>query len=219
MARAGYIPATQLRSIAPGVQLLTPVALAYLNLQLIAKLDTNTAVTPAGKGAGYRSWNTALEFYKAGQGNLALRDKWDIDPHLQVAIAYPPGTHGPATSIDMLFNGRSPDDGDIAFAKRYGFAHPFGSRDINHFTHDRITAVNGVRGFDKIRLTARYLNGLHLGRTTQAEHTGKRDADFIWLVQDYGHLNKTYSGPVDEKTGPHTEHAFDLLWKEIKSGK
>lgn len=218
LLKPGYIPATALTTIAPGTQLLNSTATAWRKLAMVAQLDDGTKIRPVDSyGSGYRSWAIALDYYRAGQGDAAATARCGIDPKMQVSIAYPPGSHGGATRIDMLFNGHSPTDKDIALAKRYGFTREFGTRDENHFQHDGVTAIHSTRTYDKVRLTARYLNERHLGRTTNASNNGFPDGDFIWLVQHYGHMQHIYpvSCKEDGITGPYTEKAFDSIFYTI----
>jgi hypothetical protein len=200
--QAGRLPITALRTIAPGAPLISSAAQAFFNMALIARLYDGTRIAPVSTyGSAYRDWATALVFYKAGQGDRAAAAKAGIDPKLHVSIAYPPGSHGHGTRLDMAFNGHEPDKGNLEFAARYGWTREFGAADRFHFMHDGRTAVSGVRGFDKICLTGRFLNDLHLGTNTAAEHTGRRDKQFIWLVQHYGHMKNTYPDRCKEDGG------------------
>jgi hypothetical protein len=220
MGRAGHLPLTQLSLVALGCPLLNPVAQAFKNMALVARLYDGTVVKPVSTyGSGYRDWDTALTFYRAGQGDKAALAKCGIDPRMRVSIAYPPGSHGDGTRIDALWNGHSPNPENLQLAQRYGFRQEFGDADRNHLAHDKRTAVSGVRGYDKIRLTARMLNERHLGRTTNAANTGRRDPDFIWLIQHYGHLIKFYPAHCKEDgiTGGNTERTFDHVWNILKA--
>lgn len=219
LLKPGFIPATALSTISPGTQLVNSTAAAWRNMALAAELWDNTIIRPVDNyGSGYRSWAIALDYYHAGQGDIAACKRCNIDPNMKVNVAYPPGSHGSGTRIDLLFNGHSPADKDIELAKRYGFTQEFGTRDENHFMHDGQTAIHGVRAYDSTRLVGRFLNQRHLGRTTDAERTGERDANLIWLVQHYGHLQKIYPANCIEDgiTGPHTEVALTTIWGGVK---
>lgn len=217
----GAVPATMLMMVGPGTNLLTSVAHAYLNLQTVARLENHIAITPAGHyGSGYRSLGVQRVFYNAAHGNTADAAKAGLDPHSTISIAYPGySSHGTGTRIDMLFNGHSPDSTDLSIAKRYGFTREFGAADENHFMHDGRTAISGPIESDQIRIMAKFLNDKHLGKTTQAEHIGKRDPEFIWLIQHYGHMMKWYPAACveDGVTGHFTEIAYTTLWNHLKA--
>lgn len=218
MALNGRVPTTQLRTVAPGTQLLGPTAQAFLRLVQVAHLDRITVAPVDSYGSGYRSLAVQQVFYRAAHGDHAAAAQANIDPNLHVNVATPGySSHGTGTRIDMLFNGRSPDTTNLHLASRYGFSREFGASDENHFQHDGATAVSHYPGFDVNRLTGRFLNGLHIGRTTQAEQTGERDASLIWLIQHYGHMHNIYPKNCleDGITGHYTELAFSAIWAEI----
>lgn len=219
MVVAGRLPASALRTVAPGTQLANSAANAFLNLVLIAKMLDGTRVKPAGSvGAGYRDLGMAMRFYRAGQGDKLLRQQLGIDPNLKVSIGYP-GSHVRGDRIDMLFS-TGVTRANLSLAERYGFTREFGERDVNHYQHDGRTAVSGVRSYDKIRLLARYYNSLHLGRQTDAASTGNMHADnFAWLIQQSNRNSGDYPMPykVDDVFGPKTTAVMNADWRALKA--
>jgi hypothetical protein len=217
----GRAPATSLKLVAKGCTLLSPTALAWRNLVVVHSMMNDVLIKPASEyGAGMRDIPCQQVFWRAGQGDKAAIKQAHLDPDLDVTIAVPgSSSHGWGNRIDMLFDGHSPNAIDLSTAKRYGFTREFGSKDKNHFEHDRVTATAGVRNVDRVKLVAEFLNERHIGRTTNAVHTGdQNDRDFTWLVQHWGHLQKTY--PVacreDGKRGPYTDASLHSTWVTLR---
>jgi hypothetical protein len=143
MSANGRIPDDQLSTVAVGVQLLKPVAVAY-RAMIAQAAHEHVAIKPApGVGSGYRDLDLQELFYRAWRGDEAAIRATHFNTSSTVKVAAPGGSsHGWGNRIDLLFDGSGqPDAADLNLAKRFGFIREFGSADANHFEHDGRTAI------------------------------------------------------------------------------
>lgn len=133
----GEIPASALSTVAPGERLIVGAACALRALFDAAKAH-GQHWTLASPGAAYRDAKTQNEMRAGSMGNVALAQKWDLNPNSSVPVAaHPYGTHEHGDRADLLFNGSSnPTDSQIAFAEARGWFREFKAADPNHFQWD-----------------------------------------------------------------------------------
>ena len=189
MVSNGRVPLTQLTAVFPGAYLLNPVAVSVKTLIRVGALE-GTKITPAGKFApAYRDISAQTLYKNASRGDKAaitrLRGLGSvIDPRMVTNVGNVGfQSHGNADRIDLLFNGRSPSDADLALARRYGGVQEFGDDDRNHFWFG--PSHSGVAEADKNRIVAAFLNEHDLGKTTSTEKDGvwPAESNMSWLLQ------------------------------------
>lgn len=224
--RNGEVPATALRSVAPGVQLVSATANAYKSLVLIGALDGIKITPAAGVGSGYRSIALQKLFYAAYKGDTKAAIQVGLNPDSRVAVAQPGySTHGFGTRIDLLFGGSSlPNSGQLELAAENGWDREFGKDDPNHFKHDGVTGISGPSDENRNRILATWLNSLGLGKQTTTAEDGKHSTDpstpqiYTWLIQTQGHKDGLYPTPlykIDGKWGPRTAWLERYYWQKI----
>lgn len=217
--------ASQVRTVAPGMILVGPVARQMQALILLGAID-GRRLTPAGRfGAGWRDLRTQRLFFDASRGNLAAIGTLHalgttIDPHLHVSVAMPgTSSHGDSTRVDVLFNGRNATGADIAWMASHNWDHEFGAADQNHFRWTG-TMSGAVATRTRNRVVAHFLNTRHLGRSTAADQDGDwpERSNMGWLLQTLGHEDGLYPTPkytIDGIRGPRTtwlrDHYFEQL--------
>lgn len=221
----GRLPATILTTLEPGFVLRKTTAVAYRNLEKLARLQLDTRATPVDSyGCGYRDIAIMTVYYRASQGDLAAKRIAGIDPAMTISVAAPPNSsHAQGTRADIAFNGTVPNEAHLELAARCGWTREFGTDDRHHFAHDGRTFT--VREEDKVRVLARYLNGRHLGRHTTADEDGKPGENFIWLLQAAGRADGIYPAPyrVDGDWEPTSRtRTYNVLyphyWKVLWNG-
>lgn len=138
----GRLPASALKTIAPGVQLAKPTANAWTRAVADVKSKGYILRAVDGRGAGYRSYAVQDAMQKASVGNdIAAKRYWNLSTVSTVSLAHAgSSTHGYGTRIDVYSN--MPLDQLTSIMKRYGFWREFGSSDPNHWAHDGKTATN-----------------------------------------------------------------------------
>jgi nucleoid-associated protein YgaU len=144
MTSNGKIPATDLTTVAVGVQLVHGAANAYRAL-VAQGAHEHIAIKPApGVGSGYRDLAVQEEFYDAAHGNAAAARAVQLNTSSSINVAAPGfSSHGWGDRIDLLFDGsQNPTAVDLNLAKRFGFIREFGASDSNHFEHDGKTAIH-----------------------------------------------------------------------------
>lgn len=196
----GQVPASALRTVAPGVQLLTPVASAY-NAMILVGTHRGILVKPApGVGSGYRSLTVQKLYWAAAHGDWDARQKVQLSSGSTASVASPGySSHGFATAIDLLFAGSDhPSNSQLELAEDYGFRRTI-SGDPNHFGHDKKTGISGVRDADKVKIIAAYLNSRHLHNLngqladkTGAVESGSRGKFYWTLIQLAGRADGIY---------------------------
>lgn len=140
----GKIPASDLSTVAVGVQLLAGAANAYRAL-IVQGAHEHVAIKPAaGVGSGYRDLAVQGEFFRASHGDAAAARAVSLNPASIIRVASPGySSHGWGDRIDLLFDGSvQPSPVELNLAKRFGFTREFGSADPNHFEHDGKTAIH-----------------------------------------------------------------------------
>lgn len=196
----GRVAPSALRTVAPGVQLLTPVANAYKAMVLVGT-SRGILIKPApGVGSGYRSIAIQTLFYSAAHGDKDAQRKVQLSSSSTAAVAAPGySSHGFGTAIDLLFSGSDhPNARHIELAEDYGFRRTIAG-DPNHFGHDKRTGINGVQDADKVRILAAYLNSRHLhlpdgnpAPKTAAVESGTRGKVYWLLMQLAGRADSIY---------------------------
>lgn len=143
MTTPGTFPASALVTISTGERLLASAAAAFHALVDDGKKHGIT-IRPASPGAAYRDAKTQDEMRAGSMGNVALAQKWDLNPRSSVPVAaHPNGTHEHGDRIDLLFNGSSsPTQAQIDLAEKHGWHREFGANDENHFQHDGRTDIH-----------------------------------------------------------------------------
>lgn len=224
----GRIPATALRTISPGNQLLSSAANAYKVLVLLGEVAGIAVKPAAGVGSAYRDIAMQTLYWQASRGVPAAMKATSLNPGSSVAVAAPGySSHGDGRKIDLLFNGSAnPSSTELALANHCGFTRQFGADDPNHFQHDGVTAISGPNTADWNRIVCHYLNGRQLGEQSTTVRDGKVDKRvpqrYTWELQAAGILDRLYPSPPfkhDGVFGPKTEtleqHYRTVLWASV----
>lgn len=133
MVANGAVPAADLVTVQPGIQLNRPTANAWMAfMQAGSRTGHRLGIaTPAG---GYRSLAVQADMKKRPWlYNLSKQSTKKL-----AAVGH--STHGLGDRVDVV--------GDLAWAiangPRFGFFREFGAADPNHFKHNGVTATTGT---------------------------------------------------------------------------
>lgn len=118
----GYVPASALVEVEPGLYLETATAAAYKK----AKAASGGTLNIARPGGAYRTWQMQYDM-KHGIPSYAY---WNLNPNSTAGLANPgQSTHGYGIAVDIIGN----NNWMLAHGGDYGFTRPFGNNDPNHW--------------------------------------------------------------------------------------
>lgn len=145
MSANGCLTEAELVHVSPVETLSVLTARAYRHL-VIAGQAAKIKIALASPGAAYRSLEVQKEMQEGSLGNVALAEKWGLNPNSSVPLAGPGySSHGTGSRVDLLFNGSSdPSSAQLRLAAKFGFTREFGADDPNHFKHDGHTATDAL---------------------------------------------------------------------------